>query len=98
MDMEDLTEKIKQSGKMNFSLCLHGISGAGKSRYALHLAEKLGIKAVIKKVSDIQSCYAGECEKNLSNLFRECAESNSMLILDEADTFLQDRTNAYMHI
>ena len=32
MDMADLTDKIKQSGKMNFSLCLYGLSGTGKSR------------------------------------------------------------------
>ncbi len=94
MDMEDLTEKIKQSGKMNFSLCLHGIPGTGKSRYALHLAEKLGIKAIIKKASDIQSCYVGECEKNIAAMFKEAEEENAMLILDEADTFLQDRANA----
>ena len=94
IDMQDLTEKIKQSGKMNFSLCLYGIPGTGKSRFALHLAKKLGINAVIKKVSEIQSCYVGECEKNIAAAFKECEESNSMLILDECDTFLQDRSNA----
>ena len=94
MDMADLTEKIKQSGKMNFSLCLYGSSGAGKSRYALYLAEQLGIKAIIKKASDIQSCYIGECEKNMAEMFKEAERSNSMLILDEADTFLQNRSNA----
>ena len=94
MDMADLTNKIKQSGKMNFSLCLYGISGSGKSRYALHLAEQLGIKATIKKASDLISCYVGETEKNISEAFKECAKENSMLIIDEADSFLQDRTNA----
>ena len=79
MDMEDLTEKIKQSGKMNFSLCLHGIPGTGKSLYTLHLADKLGIKAIIKKASDIQSCYVGECEKNIADMFKEAKEENAML-------------------
>ena len=94
MDIADLTEKIKQSGKMNFSLCLYGISGSGKSRYALHLAEQLGIKATIKKVSDLISCYVGDTEKNISEAFKECEKENSMLILDECDSFLQDRSNA----
>ena len=94
MDIADLTEKIKQSGKMNFSLCLYGISGSGKSRYALHLAEQLGIKATVKKASDLISCYVGDTEKNISETFRECEKENSMLILDECDSFLQDRTNA----
>ena len=94
MDMADLTDKIKQSRKMNFSLCLYGLSGSGKSHYALHLAEQLGIKAIIKKVSDIQSCYVGECEKNIAAMFKQAEEQNAMLILDEADSFLQDRSNA----
>ena len=94
MDIADLTEKIKQSGKINFSLCLYGISGSGKSRYALHLAEQLGIKATVKKASDLISCYVGDTEKNISETFRECEKENSMLILDECDSFLQDRTNA----
>ena len=33
MDMADLTDKIKQSGKMNFSLCLYDLIGTGKSRF-----------------------------------------------------------------
>ncbi len=94
MDIADLTEKIKQSGKMNFSLCLYGISGSGKSRYALHLAEQLGIKTTVKKASDLISCYVGDTEKNISEAFKECEKENSMLILDECDSFLQDRTNA----
>jgi len=42
ISMEELTENIKKSGKLNFSLCLYGEPGTGKSEYAKYLADNLG--------------------------------------------------------
>ena len=94
MDMADLTEKIKQSGKMNFSLCLYGFPGTGKSAFCRHLAEILGIEVILKRASDLISPYVGETEQNIANAFAEGKSKKAMLIFDEADTFLQDRNNA----
>jgi len=94
MDMADLTEKIKQSGKMNFSLCLYGFPGTGKSAFCRHLAEILGIEVILKRASDLISPYVGETEQNIANAFAEAKSQKAMLIFDEADTFLQDRNNA----
>lgn len=94
INMEDLTEKIKQSGRLNFSLCLYGHPGTGKSKYAKYLAETLGIEVLRKRASDLISPYVGETEQNIAAAFAEAKSKKAMLIFDEADTFLQDRNNA----
>lgn len=94
INMEDLTEKIKQSGRLNFSLCLYGHPGTGKSKYAKYLAETLGIEVLLKRASDLISPYVGETEQNIAAAFAEAKSKKAMLIFDEADTFLQDRNNA----
>lgn len=94
IDMNDLTQKIKQSGNLNFSLCLYGEPGTGKSLYGRYLADQLGIEVILKRASDLMSCYVGETEQNIANAFAEAKAKKAMLIFDEADTFLQDRNNA----
>lgn len=94
LDMNNLTEKIIQSNKLNFSLCLYGEPGTGKSEYAKYLADKLGIEAIYKKASDLISMWVGETEKNIAEAFCEAKEKKAMLIFDEADSFLQNRSNA----
>lgn len=93
-DMYNLTQKIKNSGKLNFSLCLYGEPGTGKSYYAKYLADILGIEVVLKKASDLMSKWVGETEQNIAEAFAEAKAKKAMLIIDEADTFLQNRMNA----
>ncbi len=94
ISMEELTENIKNSGKLNFSLCLYGEPGTGKSEYAKYLADNLGIKVIYKKASDLMSMWVGETEQNIARAFREAKDEKAMLIFDEADSFLQNRNNA----
>ena len=94
VDMTRLTEQIIGTGRKNFSLCLYGASGTGKSAYARYLAEKMGIKAILKRASDLKGMYVGETEKNIARAFRQAHEENAMLIFDEADSFLRDRSRA----
>lgn len=93
-DMDDLTQKIKKSGKLNFSLCLYGEPGTGKSLYAKYLAHVLGIEVVFKRASDLMSKWVGETEQNIASAFAEAKAKKAMLIFDEADSFLQNRNNA----
>lgn len=93
-NMEDLTQKIKSSGKLNFSLCLYGEPGTGKSLYARYLASVLGIEVILKRASDLISKYVGETEQNIAEAFAEARAKGAMLIFDEADSFLQNRNNA----
>lgn len=94
IEMSNLTTKIKNAGKFNFSLCLYGEPGTGKSYYAKYLADRLGIEVILKKASDLISPYVGETEQNIAKAFSEAKSKKAMLIFDEADTFLQDRNNA----
>lgn len=94
IDMANLTQKIQQSGKLNFSLCLYGEPGTGKSLFARHLADKLNVEVLLKRASDLISPYVGQTEQNIAEAFAEAKSKKAMLIFDEADTFLQDRNNA----
>lgn len=94
LDIKDLTSKIKSCGKLNFSLCLYGEPGTGKSLYARYLAKELGLDVILKRASDLMSKYVGETEQNIANAFAEAKSKKAMLIFDEADSFLQNRNNA----
>lgn len=94
LDIKDLTAKIKSCGKLNFSLCLYGEPGTGKSLYARYLAKELGIEVIMKRASDLISKYVGETEQNIADAFAEAKSKKAMLIFDEADSFLQNRSNA----
>lgn len=94
IDINDLTKKIQKSGKLNFSLCLYGEPGTGKSLYARYLANTLGVDVVFKRASDLISKWVGETEKNIAEAFNEAKAKKAMLIFDEADSFLQNRNNA----
>ena len=94
IDMDNLTKKIKQANKLNFSLCLYGEPGTGKSLYARYLANQLGIEVILKRASDLMSMYVGQTEQNIAKAFEEAKEKKAMLIFDEADSFLQNRNNA----
>lgn len=94
LDIKDLTAKIKACGKLNFSLCLYGEPGTGKSLYARYLAKELGVEVILKRASDLISKYVGETEQNIADAFAEAKSKKAMLIFDEADSFLQNRNNA----
>ena len=94
LDISDLTTKIKSCGKLNFSLCLYGEPGTGKSLYARYLAKELGVEVILKRASDLMSKYVGETEQNIAEAFAEAKSKKAMLIFDEADSFLQNRNNA----
>lgn len=91
-NLEELTLGIKESS--NARLCLYGVAGTGKSAFGKYIAQVLDKQVILKKVSDLQSPYIGVCEQNIARAFEEAKEENAVLIFDEVDSFLQDRTNA----
>ena len=78
-------------------MCLFGPPGTGKSAWAQHLARKIGRPLMVKQASDILDPFLGNTEKNISKLFHEATMSRSILLLDEVDSFLPDRTSAHRH-
>ncbi len=94
MDLNSLTTQLKELGRLNFSLCLYGASGTGKSAYARHLAEELELDVTHRRASDLLSKWVGGTEQNIAEAFAQAKENKSLLIFDEADSFLRDRTTA----
>ncbi|MEA2018590.1 MAG: AAA family ATPase, partial [Campylobacterota bacterium] len=91
-NLEELTLGIKETS--NARLCLYGAAGTGKSAFGKYIADTLDKPVILKKASDLQSKWVGECEKNIANAFEEAKDENAVLIFDEVDSFLQDRNNA----
>ncbi|MBR1981047.1 AAA family ATPase [Candidatus Proelusimicrobium excrementi] len=94
MNLDLLTQRIKHLGRLNFSLCLYGASGTGKSAYARYLAQELGLDVLHRRASDLIGSFVGETEHNIAKSFADAKENKSLLIFDEADSFLRDRSMA----
>lgn len=76
------------------SLCLYGPPGTGKSGLAHHLAHRLGRTLLVRRASELLGKYVGETEQALAAMFRQAQAQSAWLLLDEADSFLQDRRTA----
>jgi transitional endoplasmic reticulum ATPase len=75
-------------------LCLYGPPGTGKTAYGRWLAERLGMPLLLYTASDLISKWVGESEKNIAAAFRRAESENGLLLIDEVDSFLQDRAHA----
>ena len=78
----------------NGRLCLWGPPGSGKTAWGMHMAQALDRPLLLKRASDILSPYLGVAERNIASMFKEAKDMGALLLLDEADTFLQDRGQA----
>lgn len=87
-----IVEALKSRG--HGSLCFYGPPGTGKTALAEHIAKALDLPLIIKQASDLMSKYVGETEQNMAAMFREAEAEKAVLLLDEADSFLQDRRGA----
>ncbi len=83
---------LKASG--HGSLCFYGAPGTGKTALAEHIARSLERPLLIKQASDLMSKFVGETEQHMAAMFREAEAEKAVLLLDEADSFLQDRRGA----
>ena len=92
--LDFLTTKILDS-KKNFSICLYGASGTGKSFYVRYLAKQMGLNILEKRNSELLSMLVGESEKNIANAFYEAEKNNMFLVFDEVDSLLRNRGNAH---
>jgi SpoVK/Ycf46/Vps4 family AAA+-type ATPase len=75
-------------------LCLYGPPGTGKTAYGRWLAQQLGAPLMVKRASDLMSKWVGGSEKNVARAFRAAEEEGAVLLIDEVDSFLQDRRRA----
>lgn len=77
-----------------FSFLFTGLPGTGKTQLGRHITELLGRKLLVKKMSDLSSCWVGETEKNIAAAFEEAMEKNHVLMIDEADSLFYNRQSA----
>mgnify|MGYP001404487197 CR=1 FL=1 len=76
------------------TLCFHGAPGTGKTALAEHIAQSLQRPLMIRQASDLVSKFVGETEANMARMFEEASAEQSVLLLDEADSFLRSRQRA----
>ncbi len=91
-DVGQLVEGIKGSGAAR--LCIYGPPGTGKTAYVRWMAQQLDMPLLFKRGSDLISMWVGETEKNIAATFDQAAREESILVIDEVDSFLQDRREA----
>ncbi|MDM0014348.1 AAA family ATPase [Variovorax sp. J22P168] len=87
-----IVEALKARG--HGTLCFYGAPGTGKTALAEHIAKSIGRPLIVKQASDLMSKYVGETEQNMAAMFKEAEAEKAVLLLDEADSFLQDRRGA----
>lgn len=92
MPLDSLPRNI--SRHRSCRICLYGPPGTGKTTLGYWLAKETGQEIITKKASDLISPYLGMTERNIAHAFEQAREDNSILMIDEVDSFLQDRNTA----
>lgn len=92
MDPDRIIQALRR--KPVGTLCFYGLPGTGKTALAEHIAMQLDMPITIKPASELLSMWLGESEKNIAKMFDEARADGSILLLDEADSFLRDRSQA----
>ena len=90
--------RMKESGfRCGFTCLFYGSPGTGKTETVLQLARQTGRDIIQVNVADIKSCWVGESEKNIKNLFdtyREHVKKDTItpiLLFNEADALINKR-------
>jgi AAA+ superfamily predicted ATPase len=89
--LEDL---VRPDATRAVSFLLSGPPGAGKSAWVRHLAVRMGLPVLQKRASDLLNPFVGGTERNIARAFAEARDTSAILVFDEADSLLLDRTDA----
>ena len=90
--LDSLVKTLGRGG--GATVCLYGAPGTGKTAFAHQVAHELERPLILRRASDLLSKWLGETEQKLAEMFAEAHSEDAVLLLDEADSFLQDRRNA----
>lgn len=94
-DLAALAERLAAPGATRrVSLLLSGPPGSGKSLFARHLAQRMGLPVLQRRASDLLGAFVGETEKAIAAAFAEARADGAFLVFDEADSLLGDRRDA----
>lgn len=92
--LDVLFDTIRDLGALDVSLLLTGPPGTGKTALAHHLARSLDRPLLVRRASDLLSKWVGQTEKQIAWAFEEARRQEGVLLFDEADSLLFDRTRA----
>ncbi|MFA7557621.1 MAG: ATP-binding protein [Hydrogenophaga sp.] len=91
-DLAQVAEGLRHS--RSGRLCLYGPPGTGKTAYARWLAQQMNAPLLVRRASDLLSMWVGGTEQNMARAFRDAEREKAVLLIDEVDSFLQDRRGA----
>jgi transitional endoplasmic reticulum ATPase len=78
----------------NMNMLLYGPPGTGKTEFAKYVARITNRRLVVRRASDLLSCWVGETEKIIRRAFQEAEKDRAILFIDEADSMLGTREGA----
>lgn len=104
---KNIQDSLKEKGmKIGFSVLLHGAPGTGKTETVYQIARKTGRRIVKVDVSKSKSCWFGESEKLVKDIFDrykavckravDAGESIPILLFNEADAIFSKRKDSSM--
>ena len=89
LDLASLIARLRYEAEGTF--CFYGPPGTGKTALAHYISDEIDRPLLVKHASDLLAKYVGESEQNIAQMFAEAREQGAVLVLDEADSFLNDR-------
>jgi transitional endoplasmic reticulum ATPase len=92
VDLQAMAASIGEAREAR--ICLYGPPGTGKTAYGRWLAESLGMPLHVKRASDLMSKWVGGTERNIATAFKDAMDDGALLLIDEVDSFLQERGHA----
>jgi SpoVK/Ycf46/Vps4 family AAA+-type ATPase len=93
--LADILARLRTTGApADFSLLLAGPPGTGKTGFAARLASELDRPLLLKRTSNLLSRWVGGTEANIAEAFLEAREEQAVLLFDEIDGILADRSGA----
>lgn len=94
LPLEPLMERVSTSAANDVSILLTGPPGTGKTVFAHHLARAIDRPLVVMRASDLLSRWVGGTERAIADAFGDARDRGHVLLFDEVDSLLFDRTCA----
>ena len=92
VDLAELAHSITEVPAVR--VCLYGPPGTGKTEWARQLATRIDRPLHVRRASDLLGRYVGESEQQIRHAFEGAAREGAVLLVDEADSLLHDRSKA----
>lgn len=89
-----LSGEARGSYARNLNMLLFGPPGTGKTEFAKFAAREIGCRLIVRNASDLLNKFVGGTEQNIRNAFAEAETEKAVLLIDEADGLISERSNA----